>query len=128
MSYAIQQIITVSVCTHRDVHAIYPITIRHHLNAYTNLTPQELKDAYFTQRSVQEERKLSRLYQSPVEPGNVHLRWGHTPESQCGFRKGRGTADMIFAACQFQDFKCLGQNRQLYTMFAHLTKALDTVS
>ncbi|KAI8501811.1 hypothetical protein Bbelb_202230 [Branchiostoma belcheri] len=38
----------------------------------------------------------------------------HLPESQCGFREGRGTADMIFAARQLQE-KCQEQNRDLYT-------------
>ncbi len=31
---------------------------------------------------------------------NHHLEKGHLPESQCGFRKERGTNDMIFAARQ----------------------------
>ncbi|KAJ1109357.1 hypothetical protein NDU88_006719 [Pleurodeles waltl] len=51
----------------------------------------------------------------------------HLPESQCGFREGRGTADMIFAARQLQQ-KCQGQNRDLYTTFVDLTKAFDPVS
>jgi len=57
----------------------------------------------------------------------VHLEEGLLPESQCGFRKGRGTVDMIFAARQLQE-KCQEQNRDLYTTFVDLTKAFDTVS
>ena len=34
-----------------------------------------------------------------------HLNQGLLPESQCGFRKKRGTIDMIFAARQLQE-KC----------------------
>ena len=57
----------------------------------------------------------------------LHMEDGHLPESQCGFRKGRGTSDMIFAARQLQE-KCQEQNRDLYTTFVDLTKAFDTVS
>ena len=49
------------------------------------------------------------------------------PESQCGFRQGRGTVDMIFAARQLQE-KCREQNVSLYSTFIDLTKAFDTVS
>ena len=56
-----------------------------------------------------------------------HLEQGLLPESQCGFRAGRGTADMIFAARQLQE-KCMEQHRDLYTTFVDLTKAFDTVS
>ncbi len=49
------------------------------------------------------------------------------PESQCGFRQGRGTVDMIFAACKLQE-KCQEQNVSLYTIFLDLTKAFDTLS
>ena len=49
------------------------------------------------------------------------------PESQCGFRSGRGTADMVFAYRQLQE-KCNEQNQPLYTVFVDLTKAFDTVS
>ena len=49
------------------------------------------------------------------------------PESQCGFRKNRGTVDMIFAARQIQE-KCKEQNMDLYVLFVDLTKAFDTVS
>ena len=49
------------------------------------------------------------------------------PESQCGFRSNRGTADMMFAARQVQE-KCREQNRDLYMVFVDLTKAFDSVS
>ena len=56
-----------------------------------------------------------------------HLEQGLLPESQCGFRRGRGTVDMIFAARQLQE-KCQEQNVNLYSTFVDLTKAFDTVS
>ena len=34
---------------------------------------------------------------------NAHLEQDHLPESKCSFRKGSGTVDMIFAACQLQE-------------------------
>ena len=49
------------------------------------------------------------------------------PESQCGFRSGRGTADMVFTARQIQE-KCREQNQDLYVVFVDLTKAFDTVN
>ena len=59
---------------------------------------------------------------------NVHLdQTGLIPESQCGFRKDRGTIDMIFTAKQLQE-KCQEQNVDLYMTFVDLTKAFDTVS
>ena len=59
---------------------------------------------------------------------NAHLdQAGLIPESQCGFRKDRGTIDMIFTARQLQE-KCLEQNVDLYMTFVDLTKAFDTVS
>ena len=42
-----------------------------------------------------------------------HLEQGHLPESQCEFRAGRGTIDMIFAAREFQK-KCMEQQQDLY--------------
>ena len=57
---------------------------------------------------------------------NTHLEQGLLPESQCGFRSGRGTIDMIFAARQLQE-KCLEQHRAAFIAFVDLTKAFDTV-
>ena len=48
---------------------------------------------------------------------NAHLdQTGLIPESQCGFRKDRGTIDMIFTARQLQE-KCQEQNVDLYIFF-----------
>ena len=59
---------------------------------------------------------------------NVHLvQAGFIPESQCWFRKDRGTIDMIFTARQLQE-KCQEQNVDLYMTFVDLTKAFYTVS
>ena len=49
------------------------------------------------------------------------------PETQSGFRSGRGTTDMVFAARQFQE-KCIEQQVPLYQVFVDLTKAFDTVN
>ena len=57
----------------------------------------------------------------------AHLENGLLPESQCGFRKNRGTIDMVFAARQLQE-KCQEQNVHLYSTYVDLTKAFDTVS
>ena len=56
----------------------------------------------------------------------IHLEHGLLPESQCGFRGGRGTVDMIFAACQLQQ-KCQEQYDDLFITLIDLTKAFDTV-
>lgn len=49
------------------------------------------------------------------------------PESQCGFRAGRGTVDMIFGLRQLQE-KSREQDKDLFMVFVDLTKAFDTVS
>ena len=49
------------------------------------------------------------------------------PESQCGFRAGRSTMDMIFSLRQLQE-KCREQKQPLHMAFVDLTKAFDTVS
>ena len=51
----------------------------------------------------------------------------NTPESQCGFRSNRGTADMISVLRQLQE-KCREQNKGLCAAFVDLTNAFDTVS
>ena len=56
----------------------------------------------------------------------VHLEHGLLPESQCGFRGGRGTVDMIFVARQLQE-KCQEQYDNLFITFIDLTRAFDTV-
>lgn len=48
------------------------------------------------------------------------------PESQCGFRAGRSTADMIFTLRQLQE-KSIEQRRPLYVVFVDFSKAFDTV-
>nr|VZI15148.1 unnamed protein product [Spirometra erinaceieuropaei] len=58
---------------------------------------------------------------------NNHLERGLLPESQCGFRRHRGTTDMIFAARQLQE-KCQEMRTHLYSTFVDLTKAFDTVA
>ena len=60
------------------------------------------------------------LARVPLNRLNEHLeRSGLLPESQRGFRKNRGTIDMIFTA---------RQNVDLYMTFVDLTKSVDTVS
>ena len=49
------------------------------------------------------------------------------PETQCGFRQQRSTADMIFAARQIQE-KCREHCKDLYLAFIDLSKAFDTVN
>ena len=49
------------------------------------------------------------------------------PESQCGFRANRSTANMIFALRQIQE-KCREKNMGLYAAFIDMTKAFDTIS
>ena len=56
----------------------------------------------------------------------VYLEQGLHPESQCDFRGGRGTVDVIFAACQLQE-KCQEQYDDLFVTFIDLTKAFAAV-
>nr|VZI13316.1 unnamed protein product [Spirometra erinaceieuropaei] len=58
---------------------------------------------------------------------NNHLEQGLLPESQCGFRRHRGTTDMIFAARQLQE-KCQEMRTHLYSTFVDLTKAFETAN
>ena len=52
---------------------------------------------------------------------------GIFPETQCGFRAGRGTADMIFTARQLQE-KCREQHKDLYAVFVDLLKHLTPLT
>ncbi|BHF64407.1 hypothetical protein SprV_0200741000 [Sparganum proliferum] len=56
---------------------------------------------------------------------NNPLEQGLLPESQCSFRRHRGTTDMIFTARQLQE-KCQEMRTHLYTTFVDLMKAYDT--
>ena len=58
---------------------------------------------------------------------NQHITDSVYSESQCGFRKGRGTVDMIFCLRQIQE-KSREHHTPLYMAFIDLTKAFDTVS
>ena len=49
------------------------------------------------------------------------------PKSQCSFRAGRSTIDMVFPLKQLQE-KCREQHKPLYIAFIDLTKAFDFVS
>ena len=55
---------------------------------------------------------------------NVHL----DQKGQCGFRKDRGTIDMIFSARQLQEKCCQKLYVDLNMTFVDLTKAFDMVS
>ena len=56
----------------------------------------------------------------------AHLTEKILPESQCGFRSGRGTIDMVFSARQIQE-KCREQHMDLFIVFIDLVKAFDSV-
>ncbi|BHF83418.1 hypothetical protein SprV_0902656000 [Sparganum proliferum] len=58
---------------------------------------------------------------------NNHLEQDLQPESQCGFRRYRGTTDMIISVRQLQE-KCQEMRTHLYSTFVNLTKAFDTVN
>ncbi|KAI0217907.1 putative aarF domain-containing protein kinase 5 [Lamellibrachia satsuma] len=57
---------------------------------------------------------------------SIHITPEVVPETQCGFRSNRTTADMIFCLRQLQE-KCIEQDRPLYIVFVDFTKAFDTV-
>ena len=58
---------------------------------------------------------------------NKHISVHISPETQCGFRAGRSTIDMIFTLREVQE-KCIEQNMPLYAVFVHFKKAFDTVN
>ncbi|BHF73663.1 hypothetical protein SprV_0401674500 [Sparganum proliferum] len=58
---------------------------------------------------------------------NNHLEQGLLPESQCGFRRHRGSTDMILTVRQLQE-KCQEMWTHMYSTLLDLTKAFDTVN
>ncbi|BHF83751.1 hypothetical protein SprV_0902689700 [Sparganum proliferum] len=57
---------------------------------------------------------------------NQNLGQGRLPESQCDFRRHRGTVDTIFADRQLQ--KCQEMRTHPYSTFVDLTKAFETAN
>ena len=57
---------------------------------------------------------------------NKHLSELVLPETQCGFRSGRGTIDMVFSLRQLQE-KAKEQKKDMFIVFVDLTKAFDSV-
>jgi len=102
--------------------------------------PQDWKDALLINIFKKGDRKICGNYHGislRSIPGKVFARVllngltsvaeGLFPETQCGFRVGRGTTDMIFSLKQIQE-KCIEQNIPLYMVFVDFTKAFDTVN
>nr|VZI46778.1 unnamed protein product [Spirometra erinaceieuropaei] len=58
---------------------------------------------------------------------NNHLEQRLLSKSQCGFRRHRGTTDMILATRQLQE-KCQEMRTHLYATLVDLTKSFDTVN
>nr|VZI53680.1 unnamed protein product [Spirometra erinaceieuropaei] len=58
---------------------------------------------------------------------NNHLEQDLLPKSQCGFRRHRGTTDMIFAARQLQE-KCQEMRTHPYSTLLDLAKSFGTVN
>ena len=102
--------------------------------------PQELKDASIVTIFKKESRTecgnyrgisllsvagkiLAKVLLNRLQPLSETI----IPETQCGFRPGRGTTDMIFPARQVQE-KCREQGRDLCLAFIDLTKAFDSVN
>nr|VZI42137.1 unnamed protein product [Spirometra erinaceieuropaei] len=77
-------------------------------------------------RAAAPQRENARIERDPCSLNN-HLEESLLPESQCGFRRHRGTTDIIFAARQLQE-KCQEMRTHLYSTFVDLTKAFDTVN
>ena len=65
---------------------------------------------------------FARLVQDRLEPLAEEV----LPESQCGFRKGRGCVDMIFASRQLIE-KAIEHQSELHILFVDLRKAYDSV-
>ena len=103
--------------------------------------PQDLKDAKFVQLFKNKGDKsdcnnyrgtsllniFSKIVSRIILPRLQALGQRIYPESQCGYRPGRSTTDMIFSVRQIQE-KCRGKNIPLYMAFVDFTKVFDKVS
>ena len=101
--------------------------------------PQHLKDASIIRLYKKENRQLCDNYRGisllaiagtilawvPPNCLIVDLEHGLLTDSQCGFRSGRGTVDVIFVARQLQE-KCQYQYDDLFITLIDLTNAFDT--
>ena len=98
----------------------------HHKAWDTKTVPQDWKDAQLIALFIKSDRRVCGNYcgiSLPSIPGKVFARIllnrlsklpeNVLPETQCGFRPGQGTVDMIFSLKQIQE-KCIEQNRPLY--------------
>ena len=65
---------------------------------------------------------FARIIQDRLRP----LTESNLPESQCGFRKGRGCVDMIFVARQLIE-KSVEHDTPLYVLLVDLRKAYDSI-
>lgn len=105
----------------------------------TAVVPQDWKDAQLVTIFKKGDRKVCGNYRGISLlsiPGKIFARVllnrlssyaeSFLPETQCGFRGGRGTTDMIFSLKQIQE-KSIEQNMPLYMIFVDFTKAFDTV-
>ncbi|VDM03322.1 unnamed protein product [Schistocephalus solidus] len=86
---------------------------------------REMQDAWMIRKAEEIQGKIfDHILRNRL---NGHPEQGLLPESQCGFRRHRGTTDMIFAVRQLQE-KCQKMQNHLYLTFVDLTKAFDTVN
>ena len=103
--------------------------------------PQDFKDAQFMQlyknkgdrsecdnhRGISLLNIIGKIFSRILLP-RVQILGEHIyPESQCGFRQGRSTTDMVFSVRQLQE-KCREKRVPLHIAFIDLTKAFDSVS
>ena len=65
---------------------------------------------------------FARIIQDRLEPLAAEV----LPESQCGFRRGRGCVDMVFSARQLIE-KAIEHESELFVLFVDLRKAYDSV-
>jgi len=69
---------------------------------------------------------IGKVFARAVQSHLLVIAKGLLPDSQCGFRKGRGCTDMIFAARQLME-KTWEHGDQLFLLFVELKKVYDSV-